>query len=474
MIQARSLRRTLLWWLLVPLLSLLTIGTFAAYRIALSLTESSYDEGLFSAAHDIGEIIDSLQLEGKPPFDLPAIATKLILTDQNDKMFYNIRDQNGILIRGDKNLQSPDLSLHTGNQERQYFNGYIDDLPVRVVSVPVTVKQSQIVFIQVAETLNKRQSLAKAILLWFILPQFFLVLIAATIVYFAVTHGLKPLAELEMAVSSRAPQDLSPLVAPQAPAEAQPLLAAINRLLSQMQSMLSSQNRFIADAAHQMRTPLAGLKAQIALAARQSTLPEMQYSLEQLGVGAERLTHLVNQLLSLARNEPGADRSLQHVSIDLNNLAQNAVSDWINEAIKRDIDLGFEGQSFPVLIVGDALRLNELLSNLLDNAIRYTPKGGRVTVSVTKPATLIVEDNGIGIPAVERHLVFDRFYRVLGTHVEGSGLGLAIVKDIADTHGAQIRIQGGENQTGTKIEVMFPVPETEIPPKPAKPLNQDE
>jgi len=287
-----------------------------------------------------------------------------------------------------------------------------------------------------------------------------LILLAAVIVWYAVGRGLRSLSRLEASVAARSHLDLSPVQDPDAPAEAQPLVSAINALLQRLEGVLNAQNRFIADAAHQLRTPLAGLKAQIALASRQNSLEDVRHSLNQLEIGAEQLTHLVNQLLSLALNETGADRSLKLVPLDLNALAQSITGEWISVAVKKGIDLGFESAGVPVWVDGDALRLTELLKNLLDNALRYTPNNGTVTVRIRPDLTLEVEDNGPGIPEEEKARVFERFHRLLGHQADGSGLGLAIVKEIAEIHGATVTVQDGINGHGSCFSVMFP-PATE-------------
>jgi len=240
------------------------------------------------------------------------------------------------------------------------------------------------------------------------------------------------------------------------PRETRPLIGAINGLLDRVVRVLDAQSRFVTDASHQLRTPLAGLKTHIALASRQKTLAAVQYSLGQLDVGVDKLIHLANQLLSLARNEPGADRALKLVAVDLNALAQSVTAEWISTAYKRGIDLGFEEAGQPVWVNGDSVRLTELLNNLLDNGLRYTPKGGIVTVRVSHPPLLEVEDNGPGIPESEREMISERFYRLQEDQADGSGLGLAIVKEIAEIHQAALTLKTGVNNQGSCFQLVFP------------------
>jgi len=457
-----SLRGTLLKWLLIPLLTLLIAGGAVAYVISLNFARDAYDRALYESAFDIAQLIKNQALGGNPSFKLPQAERDLILSDKYDKLYYNVRDEKESLLSGEASIPPPPADK-IGEDETgdPFYDALIKDKNVRVVTLPLTLaidNRERLVHIQVAETLNKREILAKEILTRLVLPELLLILLAAAIVWYAVRRGMHALIKLEASVAARSLLDLSPVQAPDAPAETLPLVNAINALLHRMNGVLNAQNRFIADAAHQLRTPLAGLKAQITLASRQNTLEEARHSLNQLEIGTEKLTHLVNQLLSMARNEPGADRSLNLVPLDLNVLVQSITAERIGTAIKREIDLGFEGSGAPVWINGDALRLAELLKNLLDNALCYTPIGGTVTVRVQPDRTLEVEDNGLGIPEEDRERIFERFYRLQEYQGDGSGLGLAIVKEIAQIHGATVAVKAGMGNQGSCFKIMFPLP----------------
>jgi two-component system sensor histidine kinase TctE len=232
----------------------------------------------------------------------------------------------------------------------------------------------------------------------------------------------------------------------------------MNDLLARLSSALSAQQRFIADAAHQLRTPLAGIKTQAELALRQQSMDEVHHTLLQLNTATGQSTHLVNQLLSLARAEPGATRTQPSQRLDLDELARDTTTEWVPRALARNIDLGFDGAA-DAMIDGDTWLIREMLVNLLDNAIRYTQPGGRVTARVAAEdahVLLSVEDNGTGIPAAERELVFERFHRVLGTGTDGCGLGLAIVREIAQSHNAHARLAAGAQGIGTLVSIVFP------------------
>jgi two-component system sensor histidine kinase TctE len=237
------------------------------------------------------------------------------------------------------------------------------------------------------------------------------------------------------------------------------LVDAINALLTRLDSALAAHRRFVANAAHQLRTPLAGLNAQAELALRESEPAAIRRSLEQLHQAAGRAARLVSQLLSLARLEPRSGRPLQVEPLDLNELARDTTARWVPPALAHGIDLGFEGTA-SVRVLGDRLLLEELLSNLLDNAVRYTPTRGEATVRVQRAASgtvLSVEDNGPGIPEDERGKVLERFHRgSTAFQTAGSGLGLAIVREIAVTHGAEMRVEAGRDGRGTRVSVTFP------------------
>jgi two-component system sensor histidine kinase TctE len=235
----------------------------------------------------------------------------------------------------------------------------------------------------------------------------------------------------------------------------------MNDLLARLGTAISTQQRFIADAAHQLRTPIAGLKTQTELALRESQPGNVHDILRQLLTATEQSTRLVNQLLSLARAEPGARREHPIERLDLARLARDTTTEWVPRALVRHLDLGYDSEGGTAWIEGDSFLVRDMLGNLLDNAIRYTQHGGQVTVRVTEgmdAVVLTVEDNGPGIPEQERERVFERFYRVLGTGTEGCGLGLAIVREIALSHRAKVTLAAGAGAggQGTVARVAFP------------------
>jgi two-component system, OmpR family, sensor histidine kinase TctE len=291
----------------------------------------------------------------------------------------------------------------------------------------------------VAETLGRRSLLATEIIKGVILPQFVILPVAVVLVWFALSRGIRPLAELQQRIRRRQATDLSPIDDGNVPDEVAPLVAAINDLLHRLDASIATQRHFLADAAHQLKTPLAGLRTQAELAVREIESghvdPEvMRHSLLQIALSSQRAAHMVNQLLAMARAEDGA-KVLPRVPLDLAVITRAVVRDFVSRALERGIDLGYEGPegACALRLLGEPVLLSELIRNLVDNALHYTPRGGAVTARVLadtagQVVSLQVEDTGPGIPVAEREAVFRPFYRSIEAPVDGSGLGLAIVQ----------------------------------------------
>ncbi|MFM7703693.1 MAG: sensor histidine kinase, partial [Rubrivivax sp.] len=323
------------------------------------------------------------------------------------------------------------------------------------IDLPETASSSA--RLRVTETRQRRDAMAREILAAVLLPQVLLILMAALIVRAGVGRGLRPLKELQTPMAARSHLDLRALDASRVPGELRPLVESVNALLARLEQVLTLQSRFIADAAHQLKTPVAALKAHVELMARTADGAEREALLGRVAVGTERLSRLVSQLLSLARNEPEAARMIDFRPVDLNALVLDIAANWVPQALQRGIDLGLEDCERSVVIHGEPGRLRELLDNLLDNAVRYTQPGGRVTVRVLdSPAPAVaVSDDGPRIPLQEQQRIFERFHRLLGSG-EGSGLGLAIAREIARLHEARIVLQDDVDGVGNLFSVVFP------------------
>jgi two-component system sensor histidine kinase TctE len=323
--------------------------------------------------------------------------------------------------------------------------------------------------VQVAETLEKRSVLANEIIKGVMLPQFVILPLAVLLIWLALARGIQPLNELEQRIRHRKPDDMSPLDESVVPIEVSPLVSSINDLLQRLQDSIATQKRFLADAAHQLKTPLAGLRMQADLALRKdANADDLKQSLHHIGRASIRATHTVNQLLALARAESsGAPVTKQ--ACDLSALTMEVVKDCLPRAMDKHIDLGFDNACESAGLQGNPTLLKEMVRNLIENALNYTPSTpehpGVVTARVYRNAkhalVLQVEDSGPGIAEAERERVFEPFYRVLGTEADGSGLGLPIVLEIAHKHGAIVDLQEthpGHKPPGAQFNVVFAQP----------------
>ena len=454
-----SLRKKLLVLLVPPLLILILITSSILFRFAIVEQRDAFDNALYDSAYSIYQLIQKSD-DSIENLSLPKNEKQFILNDQSDVIFYNVVGTDGKLLNGDSDGGlMPQIKEQTSNPN--FRDGIVHNLNVRIVSTLVSIQKNGVelpVYIQVAETLNKREALASNVLIDIIVPQLLLVLFTIIIIWFGVERGLQPLFDLQAAVSKRSYLDLSSIEMPDVPTEVMILVNSVNSLMRQLESVLSAQNRFIADAAHQLRTPLAGAQAQLELALLESDPDQHQELLERVSTSMERLSHTITQLLSLARNQQDASHNMVMSRVNLNKIAQEVTTDMVPTAIKKGLDLGFEADTQSTIILGDSKRLKEMLYNLVDNALLYTPAGGKVTVKVQHEAgeiVLSVIDNGPGIPKSEREKVFERFHRVIGTGQEGSGLGLAIVMEIAQLHQANVEIADEPRKKGLNIQVSF-------------------
>jgi two-component system sensor histidine kinase TctE len=446
---ARSLRAHLLRMLLPPIAALLALGAVVAYYPSIEPATEAYDQALVDVGIALGAHIRVLPDEYS--FDLPTAVEQVLRTDRYDSIYYRVLTPGGVDLAGDPKLPAPEsdaLAYYA------VFNGQ----KVRIVTVETPCGKLACTVL-VAETTVKRARAARDFLLTSMLPGMFIALATLLIVWFGVKRGLWPLARLSDEIKARSPRDLRPIDAAAAPEETRPLVSALNGLLEEVAHAAQNQQRFLANAAHQLRTPLAGLQAHTELALAQPMPESCRIHLEQVHQATIRTARLANQLLALARAEPGGRGSPSEVN--LRGVVETEADAWVHQALARDIDLGFELEPAPVQ--GDALLLREALANLVHNAIEYSHRGGRVTVRTGQRGTksfVEVEDDGPGIAPHERERVLERFYRVPGTPGTGSGLGLAIVREIAAGHGAHIELGEGASVTngtkGCRVALTFP------------------
>ncbi|HEY9754809.1 MAG TPA: sensor histidine kinase [Oculatellaceae cyanobacterium] len=457
--RASSIKTQLLLWLLIPLFILSVLKLWASHSMAAKRSQLVYDSMLHNTAESLAaRVSDS---GNQITLDFPDRAQVPFRHNDKDKFWYKISDANGAYLLGDKLV--PTIK-QTKDDKPNFEDGIREATKVRIISLPYTLPSHGQVIVEVAETVNARRDSVNQVLFNQIWLQFLVVAGGAVAVLIGVHRGLAPLAEIEKAMSHRSPTDLRPLVLTNSPDEVQSLLRANNQLLDQLREHLDAQKEFASNAAHQLRTPLTGLKTYVSIGARMSHDKKLDEIFAQLNSGVDRMTQLVNRLLSLAREERKLPDEASNVVLDLSELTSEAVADIVERAIEKNINLEFIPSDSPATILGEVDSIRELIDNILHNAIIYTPSPGeiKVTVECADKVKFSVEDTGPGIPEDERTRVFRRFYRVLGTPGEGSGLGLAIVKEIADRHSANVLISDGAAGKGCKVTVILPKQDAEV------------
>ena len=458
-----SLFGEILDWMLAPLLFVWPISIVATHHVAQSIANQPYDQAMAEEVRAIARLV-KVSPRGRLVANFPAAARTLLHGDEEDALYFRVSGPRGQLLAGDIDLPSPgalsrdDLSASVQFDDDE-INGEDIRIASRMVELP-TRPNPTLVMVQVGETRNKREALASQIIAGVLLPQFLVIPATIVLVWVGLTRGIAPLSRLQAMIRRRRPVDMSPIDENGAPEEVQPLISAFNDMIGRLEENLQAQQRFVADAAHQMRTPLAGLKMQAELALEERDPEVLRQSLQRIHAGAERAAHLINQLLALARAEACSPQTSAFERVDLGRLALDVAAEFVPRAMSKGVDLGAEIDDHP-LIEGNPVLLRELLANLIDNAIKYSRRDGQVTVFTERDAArpdlvvLGVRDQGIGIPVAEQQRIFMRFHRVLGTGEEGSGLGLAIVREIAELHGAKVSIDSTPERPGACFRIAF-------------------
>lgn len=453
-----SLRWRLLWNLTLMLVVLMLASGLSAYYNGREAADTAYDRTLLASARTIAAGLS--QRDGSLSADVPYVALDTFAYDSAGRIYYQVNDIHQRLISGYENLPAPPPGTPRTDDYpalASFYNGQYQGQNVRVVSLLKAVSEPNMngmAEIRVAETDEARVSMARSLMADTLLRLGMLGLGALLVVWLAVSAALRPLERLRRAVEEREPDDLRPLPRVAVQRELRPLVQALNHFTERLRGQFERQSQFIADAAHELRTPLAVIKARLELDLRANDPATWRSTLEQAVQGTDRLTHLANQLLSLARIENGARAIAEGGAqrLDLSQLARELGMAMAPLAHARGVALALEADQ-PVWLRGEPTLLSELLNNLLDNAMAHTPIGGNVILRVTPQAVLEVEDDGVGIPFEDRERVFERFYR-RNQQVAGSGLGLAIVGEICRAHRARITLHDGA-QGGLKVRVSF-------------------
>ena len=437
----RSLHRQLLLWLLLPQLVLWLVAAFGAYRLASKHADELVDSSLLQAARALAR---QIRPTASGLFvDLPRSAQDILAADPDDRVMYMVSSPPGQLLLGDARMPPPPGM--PALDEPVFFNATVPEA-MRVVSLDLHLGAAgaadSTLRVQIARSSAPRELLARRMLLDTALPLSLLVALMSAVVWAGIRRGLKPLAELQQQVEGRRADALDPVQLRAAPPEVSALAGAVNELLGQVQQSLATQRRFISDAAHQLRTPLAGLKSQTELALDAATDPALRQRLERVHESAVRSARLVSQLLTLARADPEAVAAQGWAGVDCDRLVHEVTAENVPRALAAGCDLGLDIVNEGLQVQGVELLLREALVNLIDNAVRYAGRGAAITVKLRRAGDdvwLDVEDNGLGLPPELRERAFERFVRGATTG-EGCGLGLAIVREIAERHGGSAEL----------------------------------
>ncbi|HZG28711.1 MAG TPA: sensor histidine kinase [Ensifer sp.] len=446
-----SLYTQLLVWVLLTLLGVLTLNIYFSMRQAVQISSIVTDNTLMGSARMIAEAVRTDE-QGNVTVEIPPAALENFANGYGDRVYYSVRTAWGTMIAGYSELEAPPVS---GQGRTMRFRN--EEVRALAIEHPVIgLEKDGTISVTVAVTLNGETDLARRLWTSDFLNQFLLVIVAGVVTLLGLKRGLAPLMRLREAVIASRRERLEPFDPGSVQTELRPLVQALNDYMARVQRQMASQRRFVANAAHQLRTPLTLLTTQASVAARESDEERRRDALNALIRSTRQASRLAEQLLTLTRAEPGS-RTPRAERIDMAEVARLVLEAQAEDALKRGIDLGLEGEG-EAPVVGDGTMLREMVVNLVDNALRYTPTGGEVTVRVAHldgDVVLTVDDNGPGIPEEEREHVFERFYRIMGTQAEGSGLGLAIVREVVEGAGGTVML-GTSNAGGLSVRVRLP------------------
>jgi len=459
-LRALSLRRTLLLVLVPGLLLVGAAEVWQTWRTAVDAANAAYDRSLLGAIKAVDANISTVS--GGLGVELPYRMLEFFELTASGRVYYRVATEDGLVEIGNADLPPPPRLLVTGRP--QFLDASYFDEPVRVGSYsrvldPPLAGQTagQRVVIQIAETLESRQAFTRVLVLEAVARDLLLLAVAIGLMTLAVGWALRPLTRLRNEVEARSALDLTPIVPIGIPADVLPLVEAINHHIERSRQQTQARQRFVDDASHQLRTPLATLTTQVGFALREANPAHQHEALIAIKTQLEETVRQTNQMLALARVDSAG---LRPEILDASELVEKTTRGWWMEAREHGIDLGFEPDSEPLRVLGEAALLKEAMSNLLHNAIRYTPRGGQVTVQLTHSGgegVITVVDNGPGMPVEERARAGDRFFRGSNASQPGTGLGLAIVRSIAERHGGELRLGSGANGQGFTVSIVVPL-----------------
>jgi len=456
----RALKNQLRLWLLLTMLLVLGVSAALSYSRALHYATQAYDQSLLRTVLALADevIIDT---NNEVKIELPEIASHLLSYNDGDHIYIRISAPNGKLVFGEAQLPLPHHP--PGGNQQVYYNSRYKNEAIRAVTFGLpesNAANARNILITMAETTGKRDAMVAEMVEEMLLPQVLMMILAAIVIELGIHFALKPMQDLRESLHQRSHRDLSPLDTSASPLELQPLLQAMNALLSRVKAGIQQQQQFIADASHQLRTPIAGLQTQAELALRSHSPEEVKEPLNYILRSTTRLSHLIQRLLSLARTD-AASSQLVFKPVSLTSLIYDECARWVGPATDKQLELEVLIETQQDQVLGDALMLSEMLNNLLENAIQYTPEQGLLQIRLWQAGQYLllqVTDSGVGIPTDQKELIFERFHRLDPNQGNGCGLGLAIVAEIAEHHNATITVTPGlEHPTRYHIGSQFTV-----------------
>ena len=456
-----SLRKRVAWRLIPPLAIILFLNAFWSYKSAMDSANRAYDRSLSASLKSIAESVHATG--GHITVDIPYSALDISEGGIQAHVYYAIIGPGGERLTGYDDLLPPHWK--TGGEQPAMVDVFFRQQAVRMGTFSKRLYDPElvggdVVTILFAETTEARTRLAYSLFMEGLRPQLLLIAVGLILVMIVLRGAFRPLLDVRDTIRQRKEEDLTPVSPNNVPNELLPLIDAINYHMGRLGKLLQARRRFLADAAHQIRTPLTVLGAQAEYGQRQSDPEEMRRTFSS-ALGTIRSTHrMADQMLTLARAEPANGLIQEFARLDFAELVRDAAGELAMLAQKKNIDLSFEGPASSVFIDGNATMLKEMVLNLVDNALRYTPELGHVTLEIARAETSVVlriVDDGPGVPEIEREKVFQRFYRILGHgDADGSGLGLAIVREICWAHRGQITLGEGQDGHGLAVEITLP------------------
>lgn len=451
-----SLRRQLIVRMLSLMLPLFILLWVIAYFYSQYFINAAFDRSLIRRTYALADRVEVMQ--GQVQVDLPVAARELLVFDQEDLLFHSVTSPSGQVVDGEQDM--PPLPAYQRIRPGQLilYDGYKDGEKVRVATFALSLKGTSArgtALVQVGETLSHRSAMADRATLAIVIPMLLMTLTAAAAIAYGVRRGLEPLSRLRDRLSARQAFDLSPVPLEGTPAELRPFLDEINSLLQRLSEAVELQSRFVADAAHQLRTPIAGIRTQAEAALAGARPEDARHALARIARSTQTMGDLVQKLLILARVD-AAENTLRLNRLDSVGVVREVAREWVPQALAKGVEIGFETNDREAWVMGDAQLLREMLANLIDNALRYG--GTHITLTVRPAGEGVawqVADDGPGIPESQRAVVFAPFHRLSGS-VDGAGLGLTIVERIAHLHGAKVSLETGEAGAGLVVNIVFP------------------